>query len=81
MNRGVAKDFHFAIESSSEAAVNWMWKLCMTGERSESGQSCSRDSEKIGTDFSHQRLTSKVVTEGELKEFSTSPRRLLLLLV
>ncbi len=40
-----------------------------------------RVSAKIGTDFSHEGLVPKVVTIGRFIKFSTSPTRLLLLLV
>jgi len=51
MNRGDRGNFHFAIQSSSYAAVNGMWKLCIGGTKSEQDASFSTDSEANGTDF------------------------------
>jgi hypothetical protein len=58
-----------------------MWKLCIGEAKSETGSSYSRDSEVFGTDFSHQGWNGKWAGTGELKEFSTFPQDLLLLLV
>ena len=68
-------------QSSFSEAVNAMWKLCKAQAKSEKWKSCCRVSARFGTDFSHEGLVPKVVTIGQLLKFSTSPPRLLLLLV
>jgi len=54
MNRGCGWDFHFAIESSSQVAVNWVWKLWMSRKKSKIGASYSMGSEVKRNDFPHQ---------------------------
>jgi len=61
--------------------VNGMWKLCKPSEKSKLGARYSTGSEASGTDYSHERLGGKAVTTGKLREISTSPQSLLLLLV
>jgi hypothetical protein len=51
MNRGVARDFHFAMESSSKGVVNAMWKLCMDCKKPGGGASYGMASEAERTDF------------------------------
>jgi len=58
-----------------------MWKLCMIWKKAEIGASYSWGSEANGTDLSHQGWREKWVGTEELKEFSTFPQDLLLLLV
>jgi hypothetical protein len=51
MNRALDGVFHFAMQSSSQTAVNEMWKLCKARQESEPGANYSRGSEANGTDF------------------------------
>ncbi len=53
----------------------------MVEQKAETGASYSRGSEADGTDLSHQGWREKSVGTEELKEFSTFPQGLLLLLV
>ncbi len=72
---------HHIAQSSFTTAVNGMWKLCKVRGKPEMWEFCSRASARFGTDFSHEGTIPKVVTIGRLPKFSTSPTRLLLLLV
>ena len=58
-----------------------MWKLCKVREKAETGPSYSRGCAANGTDLSHQGWREKLVGTEQLKEFSTFPQGLLLLLV
>jgi hypothetical protein len=72
---------HRSPESSFDNVVNGMWKLCKPRAESQMLIFSSGVSAKIGTDFSHEGQMPKAVTIGRLPKFSTSPTRLLLLLV
>lgn len=79
--RGWREDFHFAIQSSLHVAVKGMWKLCRMRGKSGVRALFRGNTEEIGSDFSHQGWTGKLVRAGGLVEISTSPQGLRLLLV
>jgi len=81
MNRGDEYVFHSAVESSFAVAVNRMWKLCKAGDKSPGGASYGGESAEFGTNFKHQGSGGNLVRTGELAQFSTSAKSLLLLLV
>jgi hypothetical protein len=80
-SRGDFGVMHGSPASSFGNAVNRMWKLCIQQEKLEGRGFFSGDYAKIGTDFPHEGQEPKAVTIGRLPKFSTSPPRLLLLLV
>jgi len=72
---------HRAAYSSFSLAVNLVWKLCKGKHNWQIWKSSSSSSTKLETDFSHEGFAGNAVRTGGLIKFSTSARRLLLLLV
>ena len=72
---------HGSAQSSFFNFVNEMWKLCKVQAKRDWLEFSSSVSAEFGSDFSHEGIRSKVVSNSRLAEFSTSPLCLLLLLV
>lgn len=58
-----------------------MWKLCNSPENTRDRTFYAAASGTGKTDYSHEGSVGKSVRTGVLSDFSTSPKRLLLLLV
>jgi len=58
-----------------------MWKLCKDGGKADGRHLYTGWSEESGADFQHEGVAGSRLGTGRLAGISTSPKRLLLLLV
>ena len=68
MNRGCGWDFHFAIESSSQVAVNWVWKLWMSRKKSKIGAELQYGLRSEAERFPTSRVEREVGGNGRVEK-------------